>query len=59
MASVGNGWRGGKAGGLACLNGMLQKHELYDECEGVRLMMPRTVVIITEYFDQFIKDNGL
>ena len=34
-------------------------HDLYDRWPGVRVMIPRTVVITTEYFDRFIIDNGL
>ena len=50
---------GGKARGLAFLNHMLQKYDLYDKWEDVRVLVPRTLVITTEFFDRFIKDNGL
>jgi len=32
---------------------------LYNQWEDVRVMIPRTMVITTEYFDRFIHDNGL
>ena len=59
FARIGNGSLGGKARGLAFMNSVLQRHDLYDRWPGVRVMIPRTVVITTEYFDRFIIDNGL
>ena len=50
---------GGKARGLAFLNHILQKYDLYDKWEDVRVMVPRTLVITTDYFDRFIRENGL
>ena len=55
----GNGALGGKGRGLAFLNHMLQKHDLYDRWPEVRVLVPRTMVITTDYFDRFIHDNGL
>ena len=59
FARLGEGSLGGKARGLAFLNHILNKYELYDRWEDVRVMVPRTLVITTEYFDRFILDNGL
>lgn len=59
FARLGNGSLGGKARGLAFLNHILQKHGLFDKWEDVRVMVPRTLVITTDYFDRFIHDNGL
>lgn len=59
FSRVGNGSLGGKARGLAFLNHILQQHELYARWEDVRVMIPRTMVITTEFFDRFILDNGL
>ncbi len=59
FARIGDGSLGGKARGLAFVNSMLQKHNIYDRYEGVRVLLPRTVVVCTDYFDSFIKDNGL
>ena len=59
FARVGNGSLGGKARGLAFLNHILQKYDLYDKWEDVRVLVPRTLVITTEYFDRFIIENGL
>ncbi len=59
FARIGNGSLGGKARGLAFLNHILQKYDLYDKWEDVRVLVPRTLVITTEYFDRFIIENGL
>ncbi len=59
FARCGDGAMGGKGRGLAFLNHMLQKHDLYDRWPDVRVFVPRTMVITTEYFDRFIHDNGL
>lgn len=59
FARIGEGSLGGKARGLAFMNSMLIKYRQYDKHEGVRIMIPRSVVIATEYFDEFIRLNGL
>ena len=59
FARIGEGSLGGKARGLAFMNSMLIKYRQYDKHGGVRIMIPRSVVIATEYFDEFIRMNGL
>ena len=59
FSKLGNGSLGGKARGLAFMNHTLQKYNVYNAWEGVRVMVPRTLVITTEYFDRFIIENGL
>ena len=59
FSRLGNGSMGGKARGLAFMYQILQRYNLYDRWEGVRVLVPRTMVITTEYFDRFIQDNGL
>ncbi len=59
FARIGEGSIGGKARGLAFMNSMLIKHRQYDKYPGVRMLIPRSVVIATEYFDLFLKQNGL
>ena len=59
FARIGEGSLGGKARGLAFMNSMLIKYRQYDKHENVRIMIPRSVVIATEYFDDFIHNNGL
>ena len=59
FSRIGEGSIGGKGRGLAFLNHILYKHRLYDKWEDVRLTVPRTLIIATEYFDRFILENGL
>ena len=59
FARMGEGSLGGKARGLAFLNSMVYKHKLADKYENVKISIPRTVVIATDYFDQFILENDL
>lgn len=59
FARYGTGALGGKGRGLAFLNHILQKYDLYDRWENVRVLVPRTLVITTDSFDAFIHDNGL
>ncbi len=59
FARLGEGSLGGKARGLAFMNRIIQKHNLVSKYPGVKILVPRTVVIATDYFDDFIKYNGL
>lgn len=59
FARLGEGSLGGKARGLAFINNMLQKYNLLNKYPGVKILIPRTVVIATDYFDEFIRVNGL
>ena len=59
FARMGEGSLGGKARGLAFLNSLVDKHKLADKYPGVKISIPRTIVIATDYFDQFILENDL
>ena len=59
FARIGEGSLGGKARGLAFMNSMLVKYCQYAKYENVRVTIPRTVVVATDYFDAFIRNNGL
>ena len=59
FARVGEGSLGGKARGLAFINSMLQKYHEYNKYDDIRILIPRTIVIATDYFDRFIKENEL
>ena len=59
FARVGDGSLGGKARGLAFLNSLILKYHLNGVYPGIKISIPRTVVIATDYFDQFILENGL
>ena len=59
FSRCGDGPMGGKGRGLAFLNHVLQKYDLFDRWENIRVLVPRTMVITTDYFDRFIHENGL
>jgi len=56
---IGSGSIGGKARGLAFLDSMIKRNRLYDRWDGVTIAIPRTVVISTEVFDEFMEENNL
>lgn len=59
FARMGDGSLGGKARGLAFMNRLIEKHSLTDRYENISISIPRSIVISTEYFDEFILENGL
>ena len=59
FARMGDGSLGGKARGLAFLNRLIEKHSLTDRYENISISIPRSIVISTEYLDEFILENGL
>ena len=56
---IGEGSVGGKARGLAFIDSFLKKYKLYSKYDEFRISIPRTVVIGTDYFDEFIENNNL
>lgn len=54
---VGSGSIGGKARGLAFANSLLARHNLLERFEGLRIRIPKTVVIGTDEFDRFFEEN--
>ncbi len=59
FARIGEGSLGGKARGLAFVNSLLRQYDLANEYPSVRLTVPRSVVIATDFFDKFIESNDL
>ena len=59
FARMGDGSLGGKARGLAFLNNLVYKYHLSERYPEIKVSIPRTVVIATDYFDQFILENDL
>lgn len=55
----GTGSLGGKGRGLAFANTMLQKYNLAREFDDIEIGVPRSAVIGTDCFDQFLADNEL
>ncbi|WP_218597861.1 PEP/pyruvate-binding domain-containing protein [Polaribacter sp. NJDZ03] len=58
-ARIGEGALGGKARGLAFIDSFLKRNNLYNKYKNVSITIPRTVVISTEVFDQFIETHKL
>jgi hypothetical protein len=56
---VGQGSIGGKARGLAFLDSLIKRNRLLDKWPGVIVSIPRTVVLGTDIFDEFMEDNNL
>ena len=56
---IGHGSLGGKGRGLAFANAMLQGHGMTERFEGVHISVPRTAVIATDVFEQFLAENEL
>lgn len=59
FARIGDGSLGGKARGLAFINTILNKYKLFEKYPGVVVTIPRTVVLSTEIFDEFMENNSL
>ncbi len=56
---IGEGSIGGKARGLAFLDSLIKRNQLFDKYEGVNITIPRTVVLSTDVFDEFMEENDL
>ncbi|MDO9511869.1 MAG: PEP/pyruvate-binding domain-containing protein [Bacteroidales bacterium] len=56
---IGEGSIGGKARGLAFLDSMIKRHRVFMELDDVVVTIPRTVVISTDVFDEFMEENDL
>jgi CheY-like chemotaxis protein len=59
FSRIGNGSIGGKARGLAFVNTLIRDNHLYNKYPNVVIAIPRTVVISTEFYDEFIESNNL
>jgi len=58
-ARIGQGSIGGKARGLAFLDSLIKRNRLMDMYEDVIISIPRTVVLGTDIFDEFMEENKL
>lgn len=59
FARIGQGSMGGKGRGLAFIDSIIKKHPECDNFQGVTITIPRTVVLCTDIFDEFMADNDL
>jgi len=56
---IGDGSIGGKARGLAFLDSLIKRNKLHDKYPKVTIAIPRTVVLCTDVFDDFMEENDL
>ncbi|MCH5234130.1 MAG: phosphoenolpyruvate synthase [Muribaculaceae bacterium] len=56
---IGEGSLGGKGRGLAFIDQIIKKYPECDDLMGVQITIPRTIVLCTDIFDQFMEYNGL
>lgn len=59
FARIGQGSLGGKGRGLAFIDSIIKKNPVCDNFEGVTISIPRTVVLCTDIFDEFMSSNDL
>ena len=59
FARIGEGSLGGKGRGLAFIDQIIKRHPICDDFNGVQITIPRTVVLCTDIFDEFMEYNGL
>lgn len=59
FARIGDGSLGGKGRGLAFLDNIIKTHPEMNLFPGVTTRIPKTVVLCTDIFDQFMEDNNL
>ncbi|MDR2147643.1 MAG: phosphoenolpyruvate synthase [Tannerella sp.] len=58
FARIGNGSLGGKGRGLAFIGTMIKRHPRLEK-ENFSVNMPKTVVLCTDIFDEFMETNNL
>ena len=59
FARIGQGSLGGKGRGLAFIDSIIKKNPVCDNFDGVTISIPRTIVLCTDIFDEFMATNDL
>jgi CheY-like chemotaxis protein len=59
FSRIGEGSIGGKARGLAFINRIIKNNKLFHKFPDVLITIPRTVVLSTDVFDEFMDHNNL
>jgi CheY-like chemotaxis protein len=59
FSRIGEGSIGGKARGLAFINSIIKNNKLFNRFPDVLITIPRTVVLSTDIFDEFMDQNNL
>ncbi len=59
LSRIGTGALGGKARGLVFMSKLLSRHMGPEMLRGLNITVPRTIVLSTEVFEKFLKQNSL
>ncbi|MCL2792173.1 MAG: phosphoenolpyruvate synthase [Spirochaetaceae bacterium] len=59
FSRIGDGSLGGKGRGLAFINSVLKNKDLIFKYKGINITIPRTIVISTSVFEDFMEQNNL
>ena len=59
FARIGEGSLGGKGRGLAFLDNVIKRHPEFNQYENATVQIPKTVVLCTDIFDEFMMSNNL
>ena len=59
FARIGEGSLGGKGRGLAFLDNIIKRHVELNQFENATVSIPKTVVLCTDFFDEFMDRNNL
>lgn len=59
FARIGQGSLGGKGRGLAFIDQIIKRNPICDNLDGAMITIPRTVVLCTDIFDEFMASNDL
>ena len=59
FARIGDGSLGGKGRGLAFLDKIVKRHTELNQFANATVQIPKTVVLCTDYFDNFMDQNNL
>ncbi|MBR2457087.1 MAG: phosphoenolpyruvate synthase [Bacteroidaceae bacterium] len=59
FARIGEGSLGGKGRGLAFIDNMVKRHPEFEEFDNATVSIPKTLVLCTDIFDEFMDSNSL
>ena len=59
FARIGDGSLGGKGRGIAFIDHIIKRHPDLNQFPGAHVMIPKTVVLCTDVFDEFMEHNEL
>ena len=59
FARIGEGSLGGKGRGIAFIDNFVKRHPEFEEFDNARVGIPKTIVLCTDIFDEFMETNNL